>query len=132
MSVIRLSRSGAKSESGTGMMSIPIASVVVLQTLMFPEKVVAYDKQAYDVRIVRFESPRALQPVTKRAVKPFIQVVLIKQALQVYLAHASKTRAKISVEYLSGRLDKIRRPVADQYARQAKCSTLPLQTVRPT
>ena len=88
---------------------------------MFPEKILVYDRQVYDGGIVGFESLCAPEPVTKCAVKPFIQVVLIKQVLQVHLAYMYKTRAKISVEYLFGRLDTITQSVADQYARQAKC-----------
>ena len=65
---------------------------VVLQTRVLPEKVVAYDEQTYDGRIVGFESPCAFEPVAAFAVEPLVYVVLIEQVLQMYLAYAYKTR----------------------------------------
>ena len=60
---------------------------------MFPEKVVVYDEQAYDGGIVGFESPCTFEPVAEFAVEPFVNVVLIEQVLNMYLAYVYKTRA---------------------------------------
>ena len=66
---------------------------VVLQTRVFPAKVVVYDVQTYDGGIVGFESPCAFEPVAEFAVEPLVCVVLIEQVLQMYLAYVYKTRA---------------------------------------
>ena len=72
MNVIHLSQAGAKSKSGTSMMSIPIASAGVM---LFSKLVCSLKKLWYDMSrrmMVRFESSYAFESVAELAVEPFV------------------------------------------------------------